>query len=239
MENNNMLEKYLNSLLLGDRQSARKIIAEAMQCGRPAVNVYMDLIWPIMLEIDKLSRADRITPAQEHLASRINRTIVDQLQNKLPRKEAKNKKVVVCSADGENNELGGQIIADLFESDGWDVKFLGGGMTSEDIMSFVHEFRPQFLVIYGTKPQQAPAIRALIDRIRQINAISDMKIMLSGGIFARNEGLWEEIGADMYAETAPEAVELACAGEKSAEKPKRMINARKRRKEELERIASK
>ncbi len=31
----------------------------------------------------------------------------------------------------------------------------------------------------------------------------------------------------------------ACAGEKFAEKPKRMINARKRRKEELERIASK
>ena len=60
-----------------------------------AHQVYMDVIWPVMVEIDKLYRDDTIDSAQEAFASRINRTIVNQLQNKLPRRPAKSKKVTI------------------------------------------------------------------------------------------------------------------------------------------------
>lgn len=67
-----------------------------------------------MVEIEKLARNDRITPPDEDLATRINRTIVDQLQNKLPKKPMRNKKIMICCAQDELQELGSQIIADFF-----------------------------------------------------------------------------------------------------------------------------
>jgi MerR family transcriptional regulator, light-induced transcriptional regulator len=228
MVDERFLQRYMQSLLTGDRASCRTVIEEILQNGLPVTAVYLDVIWPIMLEIDKLYRANTITSIQEHLATRINRTIVDQLQNKLPRKPEQFKNVVICTAGTESGELGGQIIADMFESSGWCVRFLGGGLNNDEILAFVHEFSPDVLVIYGTIPQQAPAVRQIIDKIRDVNAWPDMKIMLSGGVFARAEGLWEEIGADLFATTAIEAVELACDEKQTKCQPVRTINRRKR-----------
>jgi methanogenic corrinoid protein MtbC1 len=186
-----VLERYLDTLLMGDRKACRTVIEESLQTGTPANSVYSDIIWPIMVEIEHLVRSDRITSTQEHLATRINRTIVDQLQNKLPRKPHKNKKIVISCAHAELQELGAQIMADLFESDGWEVKFLGGGLTNDDILTFIHENAPDILLIYGGTPKQAPDIRQLIDTIKGINAWPDMRIMVSGGLFNRAEGLWQ------------------------------------------------
>ena len=79
----NILARYLEPLLKGDRKACRSVIEEALQSGIPANSVYVNIIWPIMVEIEKLLRDDKITPIQEHLATRVNRNIVDQLQNKL------------------------------------------------------------------------------------------------------------------------------------------------------------
>ena len=223
------LAKYLKHLLLGDRYACRRVIEEIMQSGVPANSVYLNVIWPIMVEIEKLSREDRITPTQEHLATRINRTIVDQLQNKLPKRENKEKKVTICCAQEELQELGAQMIADLFESDGWEVRFLGGGLSNDDIYAFINDYGPDLLVIYGSTPQKAPSVRLLIDTIKAVNAWPDMRIMVSGGLFARAEGLWEEIGADAYASTPSEALERACKNPENYV-ARRTINRRKRRK---------
>ena len=233
MIKNQTLERYLDALLSGERSQCRKVIEETLQSGIPANSVYIDIIWPIMVEIEKLLREDRITSAQEHLATRINRTIVDQLQNKLPRKPINKKKAAVCCAQEEIYELGAQIIADLFESDGWEVKFLGGGLTNDDILSFVNVNGPDILLIYGTSAKQAPGIRRLIDTIKEINARPNMKVMLSGGLFNRAEGLWQEMGADLFAATAAEAIQQASNENPPEIEDSRTINRRKRKKQQM------
>jgi methanogenic corrinoid protein MtbC1 len=204
-----ILERYLRGLLEGDRLSCRTVIEEALQMSIPAATVYTEIIWPIMVEIEKLLKAEKINSAQEHMAMRINRSIVNQLQNKLPRRPVRSKKVVVCSAATEHGELGAQMMADLFESDGWQVRFLGGGVSDDDMLWFVHEQRPDMLLIYGTIAQRAPAIRKMIDRIKEVNAIPQMRIMVSGGVFNRAEGLWDEVGADLFAPDAGEALRVS------------------------------
>ncbi len=204
-----ILERYLDALLQGQRQVCRSVIEQALQKGTLTSSVYLDIVWPIMAEIEKLARAERISPTQEHMATRINRTIIDQLQNKLPRKPSRSKKIVICCAREELQELGAQILADLFESDGWEVKFLGGGLSNDDILAFVNEYSPDILLLYGTTPKQAPQIRQLIDSIRDVDAWPSMRIMVSGGLFNRAEGLWEEIGADLFAANALEALQQA------------------------------
>lgn len=232
MAKEQVLERYLSGLLDGDRSHCRTIIEETLQSGIPANQVYMDVIWPIMNEIDRLYRRDIISSAQESFATRINRMIVDQLQNKLPQKARVAKKIVVCSAASEQGELGAQMIADFFESNGWEVRFLGSSVNNDDITEFVQAYQPDLLTIYGMQARNAPDIRRLIDVLRTINACPQMRIMLSGGVFGRAEGLWEEIGADLYAETASEAIRIANGEEEDVPAPRRTINRRKRCKEE-------
>ena len=235
MAKNNLLERYLRSLLAGDRKQCRTVIEESLQSGTPANMVYTEVIWPIMVEIEQLSREDRISDVEEHLATRINRTIVDQLQNKLPPRPSKGKKIVICCADHELQELGAQIIADLFESDGWDVKFIGGGLTNDDILSFANEYAPDILLIYGTTPKQAPGIRQLINTIKDVNAWPDMRIMVSGGLFNRAPGLWQEMEADFFATTAVEALQAA-SGEMPIEVVEENTTVSRRRKRRKRKI---
>ena len=223
------LTRYLSALLTGDRYACRRVVEEALQRGVPANCVYLEMIWPIVTTIEKLVRQDRISPVQEHLASRINRTIVDQLQNKLPRRPGKGKRIVVCCAPDELQELGAQMLTDLFESDGWDVRFPGGGLTNDDILAYIHEFSPSILLIYGTSPRQAPDIRRLIDTIKSVNAWPDMRIMVSGGLFGRAEGLWQEMEADLYAADPLEALNLASGETPASHGQQRTINRRRKR----------
>jgi len=223
------LARYLEALLQGDRGTCRSVIEETMQRGVPANSIYLHLIWPVMAEIERLSRTDRITSVQEHMATRINRTIVDQLQNKLPRRPAKHKKAAICCSREELQELGAQMIADLFESDGWQVRFLGGGLSNDDIFGYINEYAPDVLLVYGTSPKQAPEVRRLIDRIRSVNAWPEMRIIVSGGLFNRAEGLWEEIGADGFAATAAEVLQVAADEQPAPAADRRTVNRRKRR----------
>jgi len=234
MVENSTLERYLRYLLQGDRIACRSVIEETLQRGVPTNAIYGDVIWPIMVEIEHLIRTDKISVVEEHLATRINRTIVDQLQNKLPHRPEKGKKVSVCCGRNELDELGAQMTADLFESDGWEVRFLGGGLTNDDILGYVNEYAPDILLIYGASPKQAPEIRQMIDTVRNVNAWPNMRIMLSGGVFSRADGLWEEIGADLFAETAIKAVQVA-SQQKQYDPDRQMINRRrrKRRKDEI------
>lgn len=229
MVKEDVLARYLAPLLRGDRKACRCVIEETLQSGIPANSVYLHLIWPVMAEIERLSRLDKISSVQEHLATRINRTIVDQLQNKLPRRPARNKRVAVTCTRDELQELGAQIIADLFESDGWEVRFLGGGLTNDDIFAYVNQYAPDVLLIYGTTPKQAPDVRRLIDRIRDVNAWPDLRIIVSGGLFNRAEGLWEEIGADGFAATAAQALQVAADDNVVASPDRKTVNRRKRK----------
>ena len=229
MVKEDVLARYLAPLLRGDRAACRSVVEETLQSGIPANSVYLHLIWPVMAEIERLARLGKISSVQEHLATRINRTIVDQLQNKLPRRPVRNKRVAVSCARDEIQELGAQIITDLFESDGWEVRFLGGGLTNDDVFAFVNEYAPDVLFIYGTTPKQAPDVRRLIDRIRGVNAWPNLRIIVSGGLFNRAEGLWEEIGADGFAATAAEALQVAADESQVANPDSRTVNRRKRK----------
>jgi methanogenic corrinoid protein MtbC1 len=212
--------RYLQDLLAGDRAGCRKVLGEALQTGTPANAIYTELFWPVMTTVEELYREDRIDVITEHMATRINRTLVDQLQSKLPRAELREKTMLVTCGDNEPEELGAQMCADLFESDGWTVKFVGSGVPNDEVLSLVGSLQPHIVFIYGTEPTAAPGVRQLIDKVREIGASPHTRIMLSGGVFNRAEGLWEEIGADLFAPTAKEALEVALT-DRRAPAPKR------------------
>lgn len=206
---NALSQQYLEPLLTGDRDACRAVIEQALNKGLPEYDLLIKLIWPTMELIQTLYREDRISQSTLNLATRLNRIITDQLASKLPRSASNGRKVLIFCGDGEPEELGGQLCSDLFESDGWTVRFGGGGVPNDEVLKLIGEIRPDVLVMYGTLPAAVPAVRKLIDYLREVNSCPEMQVMCCGGIYKRAEGLSEEIGADLFAPDAATAVEVA------------------------------
>jgi methanogenic corrinoid protein MtbC1 len=206
-----LFQRYLKPLLEGDRVECRKVVEEAMFEGASAFELITELLWPAMEMIQAHHREDRINQNTLNLATRLNRSITDQVSSRLEKKASNGRKVLIfCGAD-EPEELGGQITADLFESDGWTTRFAGGGVPDDEVLNFIGEYRPQLLVMFGTLPSGVPAVRKLIDYLREVNSCPEMQVMCCGGIYKRAEGLSEEIGADLYAPDGAHAVMVANA----------------------------
>jgi methanogenic corrinoid protein MtbC1 len=207
---NALSQQYLEPLLSGDRDACRQCIDAALEKGIKEYDLLVKLIWPTMELIQTLYREDRISQSTLNLATRLNRTLTDQLAAKLPRKASNGKKVMIFCGDDEPEELGGQLCADLFESAGWNVRFGGGGVPNDEVLKLIGDHRPDLLLMYGTLPSAVPAVRKLIDYLREVNSCPEMQVMCCGGIYKRAEGLAEEIGADLYAPDAATAVDVAC-----------------------------
>lgn len=203
------VEEYMNPLLAGDRAACRAILQSKLAEIADPTALYQELLWPAVERVERLYRGDRINIAIEHMATRINRAVADQLQAHLPKKAPIGKKVLITCADGEPEELGAQMCADLFEARGWNVYFVGGGVPNDEILSLVGQLTPDLLLVFGTQPGGVPGVRRLVDLIREIGVNPTMNIMVSGGVFNRAEGLWKEVSADLIARTANQALEMA------------------------------
>src|ERR1051325_5560379 len=200
---------YLDLLLVGDRAACRAMIDHAQGEQVPPRELLTELVWPTMETLQGLYRDDRISVTALNMATRLNRFITDQLTAALPQSDNNGKTVLILCGDDEPEELGGQICADLFESRGYTVRFAGGGVPNDEVLKLIGEVRPNILVLFGTLPSGMPAVRKLIDYLREVNSCPDMQVMCCGGIYKRAEGLAEEIGADLYAPDAASAVEVA------------------------------
>lgn len=203
------IDRYFQSLLQGKRRVCRETAHALMSSTRHPARLYEQFLWPVMVKLDRLTREDRINIATEHAATRIHRMVADQAQRYLPVAPPNGKSILITCAADEPEELGAQMCADLFESRGWGVHFVGGGVPRDELVALIGTLRPTILMIYGTQPSGVPEARRLVDQIREINANPGMNIMVSGGVYNRAEGLWNEVGADLFTEDVTGAIHTA------------------------------
>lgn len=204
-----LLTRYMQPLLAGRRAECFEVARAALADGWTAESVLRSVVWPSLAQLERLYRDDRVNLAVKQMAVRINRTVADQMQAHLVKGPRRDQRIIVTSADGEPEELGAQIIADLFQSDGWDVYLLGGGVPADEVLALVGHVRPQVLLIFGTRPEGVPGVRAMVQLIREIGVGQTMNIIVSGGIYDRADELWKEVGADICVPTAEQAIQAA------------------------------
>lgn len=201
-------ERLFEALINGDRPSARVVLEDALSGGAPPQAVVIDLLWPTYTLIEKLHRDDRMTRMSHRLATRLARVLVDQVAARIVPAPHRGKSVFAVCGPTDADELGAQIAVDLLEADGYTVTFPGGGVAYDEVLEHVQERRPDLLLLFASAPCDLPDIRRLIDTIREIGACDSTQIAVGGGVFNRAEGLAEEIGADLWAESPMEIIAL-------------------------------
>lgn len=117
-------------------------------------------------------------------------------------------KALVSSAPNEFHELGGRIVADFLEIDGWDVSYLGANVPEQELIKIVKKTKPKLIAISVTMPFNIEKAHKIIDSIKNIESYAP-KIMVGGIAFNILPDLYKKIGADFWAKDAKEAMEIA------------------------------
>ncbi len=203
-----LTERFFTALISGNRTATRDLLDEVIDSGAPAEKIMDKLFWPTLEHIQKLYRADQLSDLCHHYATRMMRMLSDQMQLRMEQAKRRDKSVLVVSGPEESEELGAQFTADLLEADGYDVYFVGGGVANDEIVNQIGELNVDILVVFGAVPSTVPFTRLLIDRLHTIGVCPKVQIAVGGGVFNRAEGLAEEIGADLWANTPTELVKV-------------------------------
>lgn len=229
-----MAERFFELLITGDRQAARSLIEQAFIAGCTAEWLFTELFWPTYQSIDRLHRADQMTVLSHHVATRLLRVIVDQTAARLATAPRNGQRVLCFCGPTDADELGAQLAVDLLESGGYSVEFAGGGIPGDEILGRVNESGADVLLMFASAPGDLPTMRQIIDQIREVAALPNLRIAVGAGVFNRAEGLAEEIGAHVWASNPMELVESLLqtpppglsAGERAAAaKPRRKTKA--------------
>ena len=151
-----LAKSYLEPLIAGDRNACRGVVEQALNVGITPYDLLTQLVWPTMELLQSLYREDRITISQLNMATRLNRSLTDQVCAPLLAKRSQGKKVLIFCGDDEPEELGGQICADLFDADGWTVKFAGGGVPEDEVLTLIGECVPTCSSCSARSPAACP-----------------------------------------------------------------------------------
>ncbi|HMN42053.1 MAG TPA: cobalamin-dependent protein [Phycisphaerales bacterium] len=230
MQQQVLMERFFEALIAGDRPMARSVVEQARTAVGGPLNLITEMFWPTHQQIEKLYKADQLTRMCHHMAVRLLRQLIDQNASMLTLDYSKGRTVLAFCGPSENEELGAQMAVDVLESSGFEVRFGGAGIATDEVLSRVNEDKPDVLMMFCSAPQDLPEIRGLIDTLREIGASNGTQIVVGGGVFNRAEGLAEEIGADLWATTPMEMAEMLIEEpERRAEVNQRTVGRGKRK----------
>jgi methanogenic corrinoid protein MtbC1 len=201
-------DDYLRALLAGSRREAMAVVDGAVRGGMGIRPLYLDVFQPVMREIGRLWQENRITVADEHLATAITQAAMARLYDQLFAGGAQPGPLLVAAcADQERHELGLRMICDVLEMEGWDTIFLGASVPVEDLVQMVMERKPEVVALSASISPHVARVRAAIEGIRAAVPEGGPVIVVGGRAFADDAGLAGRLGADLTAADAVEAAE--------------------------------
>ena len=200
--------RYLDAILAGSRREAFGVVELARESGLGIRALYLEVFQPAMRDIGRLWQENRITVADEHLATAITQASMGRLYEELFRAGPEPGPLLVAAcADQERHELGLRMICDVLEMEGWDTVFLGASVPVEDLVRMVRARRPQVVALSASIAPHVARVREAIRAIREGEPRGAPLIAVGGRAFADDPTLAERLGADFTAQDAVEAAE--------------------------------
>jgi methanogenic corrinoid protein MtbC1 len=138
---------YLEALLAGDGKKCRMIFASWLAAGIELRVLYQDLVQRSLYDVGALWEQGRVSVATEHLATAITESLLNLVYPTLFDRPRVGKTVIVSCAANEYHQIGGKLVADLFELHGWNGYFLGANLPQGDLLELIREKRPDAVAL--------------------------------------------------------------------------------------------
>jgi 5-methyltetrahydrofolate--homocysteine methyltransferase len=115
--------------------------------------------------------------------------------------------VLMCTVKGDLHDLGKNMVGAMLRTSGFDVHDMGKDVSADRIIEAIQEMNPQILGMSALLTTTVPYQETVIRRLEAAGLRDKIKVMVGGAPVTPE---WaDKIGADGYANNAPEAVEIA------------------------------
>ena len=139
--------RYLDALLAGDRRRCREEFDAWLAAGTDLRTLYQDLIQHSLYDVGVLWEHVRVSVATEHLATAITESLLNLVYPRLFSQPRIGKSAVVACSANEYHQIGGKMVADIFELNGWRGYFLGANTPQPDLLDLIHEKKPDVVTL--------------------------------------------------------------------------------------------
>ncbi len=146
-------ERLLYALLHHNTQQADQLIADALAVLSPEV-VILDIIRSVLNEVGELWQQDKISIANEHLATNYLRQRLLMWMVSGPPPRTQHSIVLACAPD-EWHEGSLLILGALLRRRLWPIVYLGQSVPLPDLASFVHNVNPSMVVLNAMTEETA------------------------------------------------------------------------------------
>ncbi len=172
---------YLKALLAGDRARCTVIAQGLLESGVDARDLYLNLFQRALYEVGSLWEEHKVSVAVEHLATAITERLLTLAHSRIFSGPRRNRSVLIACAPGEHHQLGGRMVADLFEMYGWQGDFLGANLPASDLVDMVTARKPDMVGLSVSLDCNLPAMLAAVDAIT--SAHPELPILVGGQAF--------------------------------------------------------
>jgi len=115
--------------------------------------------------------------------------------------------IVIHTAQGDIHDIGKNIVRTLFEANNFTVYDLGRDVPVEQVVAKAREHKVDLILGSALMTTTMPSQRDIVNILKEEGVRDDFIVMFGGAPVSQE---WvNQIGADGYADTATEAVELA------------------------------
>ncbi len=210
-------QKYLALLLDGNRRECARIVQQLLDRDIEIKTLYADLFQKSLYEVGRLWEFNRISVAKEHLVTAITEGLLNlvypRLFDKAVSDSGNDRKVVISCAANEFHQVGGKMVADIFELNGWDSQFLGANTPVDQMLSHIQEEKPDLVGLSVSVYFNMPALKSGLAAIR--GNFNHLDIMVGGQAFKwGGTEIIKQFGGTAYVPSIDRLSPLIAAGKK-------------------------
>ncbi len=172
---------FLAALVSGDRAQCRKIFEAWLADGSDLRLLYQERLQRALYEIGTLWESGRISVATEHLASAIAEGLLNLVTPRLLGLPKVGKSAVVTCGANEYHQIGGRMVADFFELNGWRAHFLGANTPDEALLALLRDKHPDAVALSLALYFNLESLLRTVRAIRE--AYPSLPILVGGQAF--------------------------------------------------------
>ncbi|MCF8372558.1 MAG: cobalamin-dependent protein [Bacteroidales bacterium] len=172
---------FRDTILNGDFKEGRKYVSSYLSQTGNFIPLYEEVFRSALYEVGKLWETNKITVADEHLATATVEMLMNEQFPYIITDQQKDYKAVVTSIEGEQHQVGSKMVADVFESHGWDTYFLGSNLPTNELLKYCRAKQPDILALSVSIYFNMAALEQTLQVVR--NEFENLYILIGGQAF--------------------------------------------------------
>lgn len=198
---------FQSALVQGNKALAQGYVRGAMDGGASLTEAGVRIVQPALYAIGELWQHNRISIAQEHLASSISQTVLMDAYLRAEFAPPNGRKALLACVQGNHHAVGSRMVSDAMETRGWDCQCLGADMPQEDLVRHVDAHRPDVLGLSVSLFHHLEAARATIEALRAELGNACPQVWIGGLAATEADKAWRVARADGWSSDALDLLE--------------------------------